>query len=342
AKPQRNRKGSIPVPAARPVTDERRIAFALVLLGALLLLREAGLWAGDLLMFPLMLGAVGSGVIWATADETDRSRWTRLGLVAGPRWRRGPAAVARTAGGALLVVLGMALFLATNGIFAALRVAGLATGVTLLGALLVLGPYLARLAQDLREERVARIRSQERADVAAHLHDSVLHTLALIQRASATMSAGALARVQERELRAWLYGREQQGPGRLRGAVDELAGRVERLHGVPVDAVVVGDAAMDEPLRALVAAAQEAAVNAARHSGAARVSLYVEAEADGVTAWVRDEGRGFDPAAVPADRRGIADAVVGRVQRHGGTAVVASEPGEGTEVHLWMPGATTA
>jgi len=152
----------------------------------------------------------------------------------------------------------------------------------------------------------------------------------------------ALARVQERELRAWLYGREQQGPGRLRGAVDELAGRVERLHGVPVDAVVVGDAAMDEPLRALVAAAQEAAVNAARHSGAARVSLYVEAEADGVTAWVRDEGRGFDPAAVPADRRGIADAVVGRVQRHGGTAVVASEPGEGTEVHLWMPGATTA
>ena len=322
---------------ARPVTDERRLAFALSLVGALLLLRELGLWPGDLLMWPLMLGALGSGVIWATADEAERSRWGRMGLPGAVLTSRGAASAARLGAGALLVVLGMGVFLATNGIFAALRVAGLATTVTLLGAVLILGPYLGRLAKDLREEHVARIRSQERAEVAAHLHDSVLHTLALIQRAGSAVEMVTLARVQERELRAWLYGREEQGPGRLPGAVDELASRVERLHGVPVDAVVVGDAPMDEALRALVAAAQEAAVNAARHSGAPRVSVYVEAEEDRVTAWVRDEGTGFDPAAVPADRRGIADSIIGRLQRHDGASAITSDAGEGTEVQLWVP-----
>ena len=334
--PAQTPEGAAPA-ASHEVGDERRLAFALCLLGGLLLLREVGLWPGDLLMWPLMLGALGSGVIWATADEAERSRWGRMGLPGAVLSSRGPAAIARLCGGALLVVLGMALFLATNGIFAALRVAGLATVVTLLGAALVLGPYLGRLAKDLREEHVARIRSQERAEVAAHLHDSVLHTLALIQRAQSPGEMVTLARVQERELRAWLYGREEQGPGQLRGAVDELASRVERLHGVPVDAVVVGDAPMDEALRALVAAAQEAAINAARHSGAPRVSVYVEAEPDGVTAWVRDEGTGFDPSAVPEDRRGIADSIVGRLQRHDGSASIVSEPGDGTEVQLRVP-----
>ena len=84
---------------------------------------------------------------------------------------------------------------------------------------------------------------------------------------------------------------------------------------------MVGDAAMDEAMRALVAAISEATLNAASHSGAAEVSVYVEVEADAVTAFVRDHGSGFDPDAVPADRRGIADSIVGphaAPRRHGG------------------------
>jgi signal transduction histidine kinase len=319
----------------REPTDQRRIAFAMVVAGSLLLLREAGLWPGDVVMLPLTLGALGSGVIWASADAAERTRWTR-GIAERARWTTG-SGIARTAVGVLLVVLGMALFLAANGLFAALRVAGLATAVTLLGAVLVLGPLLARLTQGLREERVARIRSQERAEVAAHLHDSVLHTLALMQRANDGAEMVALARHQERELRAWLHGRRDEGPERLRSAMDELAGRVERLHGVPVDIVVVGEAELDERSRALVAACQEAAVNAARHSGAPRVAVYAEVEAEGLRAWVRDEGKGFDATAVPPDRRGIADSIVGRLRRHGGSATVSSEPGEGTEWQLWLP-----
>jgi signal transduction histidine kinase len=175
--------------------------------------------------------------------------------------------------------------------------------------------------------------------MAAHLHDSVLHTLALIQRADAPAEVVTLARRQERELRAWLNGRGEQegGSGSLGAAVDALAARVEHEHAVAVDVVVVGDRAVDERLRAVVLACQEAALNAARHSGAPRVSVYVEAEPDVITAFVRDQGRGFDPSDVPGDRHGIAESIRGRIQRVGGTAVVTSTVGVGTEVQLRVP-----
>jgi signal transduction histidine kinase len=176
--------------------------------------------------------------------------------------------------------------------------------------------------------------------MAAHLHDSVLQTLALIQRAREPREMAMLARTQERELRAWLYGRAPSVPGvRLRDALDAMASRIERGQAVKIETVAVGDAALDESLRALVAAISEASLNAATHSGAAEVSVYVEVEADAVTAFVRDHGSGFDPAAVPADRRGIADSIVARMQRHGGTAEVVSGK-DGTEVRLRIPRAT--
>jgi signal transduction histidine kinase len=194
------------------------------------------------------------------------------------------------------------------------------------------------MGRQLAEERRQRIRSEEKAEVAAHLHDSVLQSLALIQRSSSPQEMVALARGQERELRAWLYGRS--GPSAhdlLSTAVEEMAGRVERLHHVKVEAVVVGDCQIDERVQGLVQAAGEATINAARHGSVETVSVYVEVEPDQVTAFVRDQGKGFEPADVPRDRRGIAESIVGRMERVGGTATVGSAPGEGTEVELRLP-----
>jgi len=148
----------------------------------------------------------------------------------------------------------------------------------------------------------------------------------------------SLARVQERELRAWLYGRAPTLAGtRLRDAVDAMVGRIERDERVRVEAVVVGDVELDEHVRALVSAIGEATLNAARHSGAAVVSVFVEVEGEAINAYVRDGGTGFDMTAVATDRRGIADSIIGRLERHGGTARVASRPGSGTEVVLHLP-----
>jgi signal transduction histidine kinase len=245
--------------------------------------------------------------------------------------------LARLIGGAALILAGMAIVLAATTDLGGVMNVVLAVVVTVAGLALVLGPWVWNLGQELIAERTSRVRSDARAEMAAHLHDSVLQTLALIQRAREPREMAMLARTQERELRAWLYGRAPSVPGvRLRDALDAMAGRVERSHSVRVETVVVGDAALDEPLRALVAAISEGTLNAASHSGAAEVSVYVEVEADAVTAFVRDHGSGFDTAAVQDDRRGIADSIVARMERHGGTAEVVSGR-DGTEVRLRVP-----
>ncbi|HEY6416247.1 MAG TPA: ATP-binding protein, partial [Acidimicrobiales bacterium] len=240
--------------------------------------------------------------------------------------------------GAGLLIAGIGFFLASNDALAAVGNIGIAVLATFLGGALLFSPWVARLVRQLRNERRERIRSEERADMAAHLHDSVLQTLALIQRhADAPQQARTLARRQERELRAWLYdGRRSSGedaPGALATALDGVADEVEADHGVAVDVVVVGDWPLDGHVEALVAAVREAVVNAARHSGADEVSVYAEVLGDSrIEAFVRDRGRGFDPAAVNGDRRGITHSIVQRMARHGGRAHVNSAPGEGTEV----------
>jgi signal transduction histidine kinase len=188
----------------------------------------------------------------------------------------------------------------------------------------------------LAQERAERIRSQERAETAAHLHDSVLQTLALIQRRTGDPAeVTVLARRQERELRTWLTGGAPAGDGgSFAAAVASAAEEVERLHGVRVEVVTVGDAPLDEGLAALVAAAREALVNAARHSRVDRVAVYAETSEDAATVFVRDRGVGFDPAAVDGDRRGIAESITGRLRRRGGHARVTSAPGAGTEVEM--------
>jgi signal transduction histidine kinase len=211
-------------------------------------------------------------------------------------------------------------------------------GIVLVVAALafVIGPGFVRLARSLSAERAARIREQERAELAAHLHDSVLQTLALIQRrAGDAREVAALARRQERELRRWLFER----PGTdaresVKTALQQAAAEVEETHGVPVEAIVVGDAPLDARIDALVLAAREAMTNAAKFAGSERVDLYAEVEPGRVQAYVRDRGVGFDPQVIPPDRRGVRDSIVARMTRHGGRAQIRSAPGHGTEVEL--------
>jgi signal transduction histidine kinase/phage shock protein PspC (stress-responsive transcriptional regulator) len=327
-------------PAARRRGGRQALALGLVVLGTLLLLREVGLWFGDKVVWPVALAAAGSAVIWARSDDRDRARWTRAGarIPGNPveALFTGRVGFGRIVVGGLLVASGMGLGLAANDATATAN-ALLSVAITAAGLGLIFGPWTIRLARQLGEERRGRIRSEARAELAAHLHDSVLHTLALIQRADTSPEVVSLARRQERELRAWLYWPPVPPEGRLRPAVEAIATRVEQLHDVPVDVVVVGDAPLDAPARAMVDACQEAALNAARHSGAPLVSVYLEVEPEQLTGFVRDQGKGFDPEQVPPDRRGIADSIKGRMQRHGGSAAITSSPGEGTEVQLRLP-----
>ena len=336
-------------PAAAARTRPRNLqiaAVACIVAGSMLILRDVGLWFGDALVWPVAVAAAGSALIWVRSDEADRHRWARISerLPGNPVVSvfGGRVSPLRVAGGGLLVAAGMTLFLVANRALATARTALLAVLVTAVGLGLILGPWILRLARDASEERRQRIRSEERAEIAAHLHDSVLHTLALIQRSEDPADVAALARRQERELRAWLDHRPttSEQPD-LRGAVDALASRVEELHHVTVDTVVVGDAPVTETVGALLLACQEAAINAARHSGSPRVSIYIECDSDGITAYVRDQGAGFDVNAVPPDRRGIAQSVIGRMHRHGGSATITSQPGHGTEVQLQLPRAAS-
>jgi signal transduction histidine kinase len=242
---------------------------------------------------------------------------------------------------AALVIVGLSVLLHGKERYELLLPLG---GILLLltGVAIALAPWWLRIARDVVEERQARIRAEERADMASRVHDSVLQTLALIQRRAAEpQEVIKLARGQERELRAWLFDGQPpgtiKGEGTLAGGIRQIQQDVEAQHRIAVDAVTVGDCELDDDLQALLAAAREATVNAAKWSGADTVSLFAEVEADEVSLFVRDRGQGFDPEAVPADRKGLAESVHARIGRRGGSATVRSAPGDGTEVSLTMP-----
>jgi signal transduction histidine kinase len=220
----------------------------------------------------------------------------------------------------------------------AVRDVGLAAALGVVGLGLIVGPWLVRLSADLGSERAERIRSQERADVAAHLHDSVLQTLALIQRSAEDPATVArLARAQERDLRSWLYDSAATATGTFAASLRQVAAEVEDDFGVPVEVVCVGDLESGSAVRPVVLAAREAMVNAAKHAGVDQVDTYAEVSSSDVEVFVRDRGVGFDPGSIAADRHGVRDSIVDRMERHGGTAVVRSTPGEGTEVRLRLP-----
>ncbi|NLA28343.1 MAG: histidine kinase, partial [Propionibacterium sp.] len=214
------------------------------------------------------------------------------------------------------------------------------SGLSVAGVLVVAAPWILRYRRTMAAAHEEKLIADTRADMAAHLHDSVLQTLALIQRqADDPKQVASLARRQERELRAWLYA-DQTGPSTLRAALTEAGGEVEDERGIPVEVVCVGDIELNEGLRALVQAAREAMMNAAKHSGAPGIDVYAEVEPSDegqfVQVFVRDRGKGFDLAEVADDRMGIRSSIIGRMERHGGSAQIRSASGEGTEIRLEM------
>jgi signal transduction histidine kinase/phage shock protein PspC (stress-responsive transcriptional regulator) len=314
-------------------------ALALLGGGIALLLQQTPLGVSPALFVPLLLAGLGVALIWRTADERQRRSMTALSPRApwlAPLLRKGGLmAVARIVAGVVVIVAGLVAFLVGQDQLEATGDALLGVLVVVVGLALILGPWLWRLWRDLESERRERIVSQERADVAAHLHDSVLQTLALIQKhAHEPREVVKLARSQERDLRGWLYDDVADDPSSFAAALKKAAAEIEDAHGVPVDVVTVGDTAIDDRIRAVLKAAREAAVNAAKHSGADKVDIFAEVEADEVELFVRDRGGGFDPTSVPDDRLGVRRSIVGRMERHGGSAEIRSKPGEGTEVRL--------
>ncbi|HXQ76007.1 MAG TPA: PspC domain-containing protein [Acidimicrobiales bacterium] len=346
------RQGETASIARRALADRRAVALGLAtatVLGCVLLALDAlGLSFVANLVWPVSFGAAGLVVVWRAASDEEKAFLHQVieeapvpGL---PDARTRRALVGRIVVGVILVAGGLGGLVATRHPTGATLEAVTSAAVVIAGFLVVFGPWWLALARDLAVERRERVRTEERADMAAAIHDSVLQTLALIQRSSADpREVTRLARAQERELRAWLF--EARPPGSfdpssvttLAQGVAVIENEVEESHGVPVESVVVGDCALDDGLRALLAAGREAAVNAAAWSGASTVSVFAEVEPSRVSLFVRDRGKGFDPGAVSEDRRGISDSIRARMARHGGTADIRSDAGEGTEVELVMP-----
>jgi signal transduction histidine kinase len=304
----------LPAPGEPAPARKRRIAGTVLLVWSVILALR-GLGLSDSLVWPLAL--IGAGAALATGATT-------LGL--DQRRARITAIV--------LTVLGIGIFVGSSRHGSATTL--LAPGAVAAALILLLGPWAWRLGRERDAERAERIRSQERADFAARVHDSVLQTLALIQRhPDDPRRVATLARRQERELRGWLYpDREPATEGTLADAVETAAAEIEELHGILIDVVRTGDAALDERTSVLVLAAREAMTNAAKHSGADEISVFVEAGSGRVALYVRDRGAGFDPGAVADDRKGISESIRGRMERVGGTTTIVSSPGGGTDVEL--------
>ncbi|MFF0635606.1 PspC domain-containing protein [Nocardia sp. NPDC004151] len=330
--------------AAPPTGSERRQAIGMALLGMALSVSTAWLFNGTAahVVGPIIVVAVGAALVWREFDA-DGPR-SVIGLPAKPSvvtW-------ARIVGGATLIVVGLGVVVLGRINLSSLGSALLAVAVTLVGAGLLTVPLWLRMVRALNSERAARIRNDEREEIASHLHDSVLQTLALIQRqADDPQEVVRLARSQERELRKWLF--EDAGPAQssLAAALRTIAGEVEDQHGVKVTPVTVGDVSMDlddsgiglpkEHFTAVLGASREALVNAAKHAGVPTIDLYAEVEPHQVSVFVRDRGKGFDPDAVSKDRQGVAKSIHARIDRRGGYVEIKSSPGNGTEVRIFMP-----
>ncbi|MGW9025451.1 PspC domain-containing protein [Streptomyces sp. NPDC055722] len=315
------------------------VALLLMVVVALTFVRSVNVGgAAKAYLIPAVLVAAGVALVWRQADNARRARWMEVGS------RRRTLTLLRAAAGVLLVTAGVSGIFVLQGSAAHLGSVLQAALAVLVGVTLLAGPYLVRMTQDLSEERLMRIRAQERAEVAAHVHDSVLHTLTLIQRNAENASeVRRLARAQERDLRAWLYKPEGTGkdedeePDTLAEAVRRNAAEVEDKHGVPIEVVVVGDCPLDERIGAQMQAAREAMVNAAKYGGeGGAVQVYAEVEGRTVFVSVRDRGPGFDLDAIPADRMGVRESIIGRMERNGGTARLRAVPSGGTEVELEM------
>ena len=340
------RQGGTVAARLRPARGniEAVIGIGLLVLSAALLLRAVGWWVSDAVVWPAIAAAIGGALIWrqfvgpagaAPAEAAPRP------VRAEPRVEPLPGARRLSvAGVGVTLVLGAALvFLWANGALDAAGDAVLATVVVVVALGLILAPVWWRLGRNLAAERAERIRSQERAELGAHLHDSVLQTLALMQRrADNPREVAALARRQERELRAWLLDRPPTRAGEsLAGALEAAAAKVEESHGGGIEVVTVGDCALDDRAEAVLAAAREAILNAAKFAGdAGPIDVFAEVTPRRIEVFVRDRGPGFDPGSLPDDRHGVRESIIGRMERHGGRTEIRTGVDGGTEVELTL------
>jgi signal transduction histidine kinase len=340
------RQGGTVAARLRPARGniEAVLGLGLLVLSAALLLRAVGWWVSDAVVWPAIAAAIGGALIWrqfvgpagaAPAEAAPRP------VRAEPRVEPLPSARRLSvAGVGVTLVLGAALvFLWANGALDAAGDAVLATVVVVVALGLILAPVWWRLGRNLAAERAERIRSQERAELGAHLHDSVLQTLALMQRrADDPREVAALARRQERELRAWLLDRPPTRAGEsLAGALEAAAAQVEESHGGGIEVVTVGDCALDDRAEAVLAAAREAILNAAKFAGdAGPIDVFAEVTPRRIEVFVRDRGPGFDPGSLPDDRHGVRESIIGRMERHGGRTEIRTGADGGTEVELTL------
>ena len=342
-----------PVPARESSWAGRRgvhlgAGVALLTLAALLVFRELGVWWSDAVVWPSVLAAGGAALLWGqsrarvevpAADPSPRAALRAERQPDRDDSQRASALFELYRGGfGVALVIGAALlFLSQNDALGGARDAAFTSIAAVLALALILAPFIWRLGRNLATERAERIRSQERAEVAAHLHDSVLQTLTLMQkRADDPREVAALARRQERELRGWLDARpDGESSDGFAAALRRAAEELEDAHRVKIEVVTVGDCQLDDRSRAVVGAAREALTNAAKFaSEGGPISVFAEVGPERIESFVRDRGRGFDPDAAPADRRGVRESIIGRMQRHGGTATISSDAGSGTEVAL--------
>lgn len=318
-------------PFSRELDSRQRVGLALVFLAGLWLLGGTGFVPEVFTTF------VTAAIAFGFAAVLDRSESGGIARLIMPGETQGVSVFRMVAGAALLLV-GLGLFFGTNALTSSLGSTFIAIALTAIGLTVAFGPWFVRMRDDLGKERLARARQEERTEMAAHLHDSVLQTLALIQRTDDPRRMSSLARTQERELRTWLFGKAPlEGVELLSTALAAAAARIEDERAAAIDLVTVGDARLDGRGMALVAASTEAMVNAVTHSGSERISVYLEVGEGRAEVWVTDQGKGFDRGSVPADRQGLVESIEKRITRQGGHAEISSRPGDGTEVHLTLP-----
>ena len=335
----------------RLIGDRRELqivlAFSTAVLAVLLVLQAMGLNSLGIPAWSLLVGAVGALMVWRGASPAELARLRDalnaapvIGSTPGKGWRH---FAVRALIAAVLIIFGISE-LSRAGNFSGAALGVLVGAAAFVGGFLVLfAPWWARTLRDLSTERRERVRAEERADMATHVHDSVLQTLLLIQKAAGDPAeVTRIARIQERELRHWLFnpamlGRHAEQPVTFAEAMAGIEREVEDNYGVGLELILVGDSPMDEDLAALVGASREASLNAAKWSGCPEMTVFAEVEPDVVSVFVRDLGQGFDPAEVPEDRQGIASSMVERMARHGGRVTVSSAPGTGCEVELVLP-----
>jgi signal transduction histidine kinase len=351
--PRRGETSSI---FTRTINDRRdkEILFvvSIAVLTLLIAVITIGIGPSGLFLWFLALCSLEAVMVWRGASEGEKeslhqlsTHLAKIRIGQSNGWR---AVALRTGFGIIFIIWGISLMQRVSHENGAATYVLAGACALVLGLFVLFAPWWIRTVQDLSTERHARARAQDRADMAAHVHDSVMQTLSLIQRsANDPNEVTRLARQQERDLRSWLANPEKFGSSptsalTLSQSILEVEGEIEDNYGVAVDAVVVGDLTLDDSILALVAACREATLNAAKWSGDREIAIYVEVEDEQISLFVRDKGQGFDPATVAPDRHGIAGSIIERMRRYGGSAIITSSPGSGTEVELRLPRITSS